>query len=367
MPHHWLPFAVDARKFGTYAGAAAAQPQPYDVGFTGASGADKYPIRDAILETIKTMSVRSYLGTWWQHTLNRADNRSWKSLSHEAYAQTMARSKMWVSTTGPSDLVGTRYYEVLASGTTMLLCNVPPSPSAYDGLFRNGVHVSARPDAPTHAHTAPHNTRDARQKLQRPATRSSWQVVLFDGMDDLRTKITYYAQHDDARRSIVRAARELVLELHTWDARARFISKVAEGVLDGHAPRYTPPPEVSTLEASSRYVGCFDAPTGNQLRAHGLREPAHSRNRRKLWRYTVEDCQSACRGAGFGLSEGGFSTGNAHAQGRCLCAVRRGTVAAPRPPQLRARPEADCATTCTLHDPRPCGGPRAIALFEPQR
>ena len=89
-------------------------------------------------------------------------------------------------------------------------------------------------------------------------------------MDDLRAKITHYARNDDARRSIARAARQLVLELHTWDARARFISKVAEGVLVGHAPRYTPPPEVSKLEASSRYVGCFDAPTGNQLRAHGL-------------------------------------------------------------------------------------------------
>lgn len=150
VPHHWLPFAVDARKFGMY--ADAAEPQPYDVGFTGASGADKYPIRAAILETIKSMNVRSYLGTWWQESLNRADNRSWKSLSHEAYAQTMARSKMWVSTTGPSDLVGTRYYEVLASGTTMLLCNVPPSPSAYDGLFKDGIHVSTHVRCPD-AHT----------------------------------------------------------------------------------------------------------------------------------------------------------------------------------------------------------------------
>jgi len=186
-------------------------------------------------------------------------------------------------------------------------------------------------------------------------------------MDDLRAKIIHYARHDDARQSIVRAARQLVLELHTWEARARFISKVAEGVIDGHAPRYTPPPEVSKLEASSRYVGCFDAPMRNQLQAHGLREPARSRNRKRLWRYTVEDCQLACRGAGFGLSEGGFSTGNAHAQGRCLCASRRGPVAAPRPPRLRARPDADCATTCSLHDPRPCGGPRAMALFEPPR
>ena len=55
----------------------------------------------------------------------------------------IATTKIWVSTTGPDWLVGTRYFEVLMSGTTLLLCNRPPKGSwTYSGLFRENVHVA---------------------------------------------------------------------------------------------------------------------------------------------------------------------------------------------------------------------------------
>ena len=180
VAHHWLPFAFDPAVFARHANAAARVPQPIDVGFTGASGLDKYPQRAAVLQTIResartattrppprhaahhvsrtpslpaswrpgpralftvttclrrAVNVSAYLGTWMQMTLNRKNNQSWKALSRKGYARTLASTKVWVSTTGPSELVGTRYYEVLASGTTLLLCNAPASPSVYDGLF----------------------------------------------------------------------------------------------------------------------------------------------------------------------------------------------------------------------------------------
>ena len=71
-------------------------PQPFDVGFTGASGLDKYPDRAAVLETIQAMNTTNYVGTWLQTTLNRADNRSWKAMSHARYARTIASAKLWV-------------------------------------------------------------------------------------------------------------------------------------------------------------------------------------------------------------------------------------------------------------------------------
>ena len=265
-------------------------------------------------------------------TLNRKNNQSWKALSRKGYARTLAATKVWVSTTGPSELVGTRYYEVLASGTTLLLCNAPPSPSVYDGLFEDGVHV-----------------------------------VTFRGMSDLREKVRFYLAHEGARRKIVLAAHALARSLHTWGARARFISHVTERALDqrhGRLPYYVPPPEASALEASTRYLGCYDAPRStSQLRASGLREPARSRNRRKLWRYTVQLCQAACEGGVFGLSEGGFSSGNAHTQARCLCAAAKGGDVALQERLSRRSSDAECATACSLHDPRPCGGANAIALF----
>eukprot|EP00966_Prymnesium_polylepis_P227594 5267092-Prymnesium_polylepis.1 len=50
-------------------------------------------------------------------------------------------------------------------------------------------------------------------------------------------------------------------------------------------------------------------------------DPPRSRNKRKLRRYTVQLCQTACRGRAFTLQSGGFSSGNGHADGVCMCAV----------------------------------------------
>tara|TARA_B100000795_G_C22765564_1_gene425554 strand:+ start:658 stop:1104 length:447 start_codon:yes stop_codon:yes gene_type:complete len=53
VPHHWLPFAFDPAVFARHASKAEKVPQPIDVGFTGASGLDKYPQRAAVLQTIR--------------------------------------------------------------------------------------------------------------------------------------------------------------------------------------------------------------------------------------------------------------------------------------------------------------------------
>ncbi|KOO33133.1 hypothetical protein Ctob_007209 [Chrysochromulina tobinii] len=152
VPHYRLPFGVDAALYGKHAGTLdAGAPQRFDVGFTGASN-HKYPLREAILALVRSMNVSSYLGTWQQTSMRVGTNNSWKALDRDGYVRQLSLSKMWVSTTGPSDIVGTRYFEVLASGTTLLLCN--RNPGAYDELFEDGVHA-----------------------------------VVFDGMDDLRAKI----------------------------------------------------------------------------------------------------------------------------------------------------------------------------------
>ena len=53
VPHHWLPFAFDPAVFARHASKAERVPQPIEVGFTGASGLDKYPQRAAVLQTIR--------------------------------------------------------------------------------------------------------------------------------------------------------------------------------------------------------------------------------------------------------------------------------------------------------------------------
>lgn len=337
VPHHWMPFGVDVTKFSARPGVFGPEAQPYDVGFTGASGVDKYPMRSKLLEELKSMNVSGFFGTWQQTALNRKDKNAWKAGDHAEYAKTIARARIWLSTTGPSDIVGTRYFEILASGTTLLMCNRPPKGEwVYDGLFEEGEHV-----------------------------------VMFDDVAEMHRKVEYYLRNETERRRIVLAARAKTLRIHSWEARARFLSRVAEAAIqkqktDGlAAPRYVPPPYARPANDSS-YVGCFlQRATAAET---GLREPWRSRNARKLFRYTVASCEAACvpragKGGSYAaLSGGGFATGNGHALARCMCAVAPLT----KLDGWRRRPDAECSTVCSLHDARPCGGLRAVALFRRQ-
>lgn len=349
VPHHWMPFGVDVATYAVRPGAFGKEAQPYDVGFTGASGADKYPLRSSMLREIQSMNVSGFFGTWSQTALNRNDPHAWKAGDHADYAVRIARARIWLSTTGPSQLVGTRYFEILASGTTLLMCNRPkPGEWVYDGLFEDGVHV-----------------------------------VMFDDVADLHVKVLQYLRNESARQKIVTAAYELTRRIHSWDARARFITRVAEMAIlrqqsTASTVGYVPPPKARSANDSS-YVGCFLTRLGQESAA--LRQPLRSRNARRLHRYTVASCEAACSQRGVrtrahtrargdfassgnnyaALVGGGFTTGNGHTLAKCMCAAPNLT----RADGWRRRPDAECSTVCSLHDARPCGGYRAVALFRP--
>lgn len=325
VPHYWMPFGVDTRLYGQHAGEFGPAAQPFDVGFTGASGS-KYPMREAILRTITALNVSAYLGTWSQAMLNRADARSWKPLNRKAYAAQLARTKIWVSTTGPENIVGTRFFEVLASGTTLLLCNRPPaevlqsSPWVYDGLFEDGVHA-----------------------------------VLFDGLDDLRSKILRFLRDEPARRRIVAAAVALARSRHSWDERARFVTRASLHAIAKHPPRkvyYTPPDPRRRPKSNATFVGCLhprEMPT-----AHEWLKP-----RTRLSWFTASTCELQCRRrnqSAFALLGGGFSNGMAHRLAKCSC-WNELPVPHARPPPLHT-----CDFSCTLYDLRPCGG-TSLAVY----
>mmetsp|Transcript_19642 Transcript_19642/g.59524 ORF Transcript_19642/g.59524 Transcript_19642/m.59524 type:complete len:498 (-) Transcript_19642:57-1550(-) len=323
VPHYWMPFGVNTGLFGKHAGNFDAQ--RFDIGFTGASNS-KYPMREGILGVIKSLNVTSYLGTWSQTVLNRADKRAWRTLSHANYAAQIAQTKMWVSTTGPENIVGTRFFEVMASGTTLLLCNRPSpatlkvTPWVYDGLFEEGVHA-----------------------------------VLFDGLDDLRAKIFYYLRNEPARRRIVTAAASLTRARHSWDARARFVTEATMSAIGKHPqgkPYYVPLAQPQSQHSNAIFTGCWsnsDLPPGYQ----------ELKPRTRLAWFTVSTCESQCykrNYSTFALHGGGFSNGMAHRLARCSC----GQI----PPDQRRRPQplASCDYSCTLYDLRPCGG-RMYALY----
>jgi hypothetical protein len=191
----------------------------------------------------------------------------------------------------------------------------------YDGLFEDGVHA-----------------------------------VVFNDMDDLRAKILYYTANEAARQRIVRAAFKLVERVHTWQARATFITQVVQHHVLQHqagAPYYIPPPR---QKAAEPFVHCIDART-NSIRF----EEVHAR--RPLRRYTVASCALKCSArsaAHFAMQCGGFCSGNGHRLARCYCA--KGDVMRLRTSPKHRNP-AECATTCSLHDSRPCGGFDSLAVY----
>eukprot|EP00908_Phaeocystis_cordata_P017075 Transcript_2841.p1 GENE.Transcript_2841~~Transcript_2841.p1 ORF type:complete len:483 (+),score=23.40 Transcript_2841:84-1532(+) len=341
--HYRLPFAADAAMYGKFAGNYSSQ--EWDVGFTGSSS-KKYAFRQRVLATLRKMrGIRPFLKSWSQVTASHDDQ--WNRLSRLGYVKQVASTKIWVSTTGPDWIVGTRYFEVLMSGTTLLLCNRPPANvTTYSGLFEDGVHV-----------------------------------VMFDGMADLQSKVRQYLDDEPARRRIVGAAHKLALSTHRWEDRAAFMTRVAHRAIELHPPG-TPwfsRPASKPAVALSPPVGCFVEEPSLMERARkggaATRRRARDNSTRVLVElkrpashmgpyrhgFGVDDCESACAAyPHYGLLAGGFTSGDAHRRASCYCG-RPGVLRA----LLRHKSPRRCASTCSLRDERPCGGPGAISLYTP--
>ena len=57
------------------------------------------------------------------------------NMTNEEYAKEINNSKIVLTTTGPGDLVGTRYFEIMASNKALIMCNRMPS-KIYDGITK---------------------------------------------------------------------------------------------------------------------------------------------------------------------------------------------------------------------------------------
>ena len=101
-----------------------------------------------------------------------------------SYIQLLRSSKMWLSTPSPANLVGTRYFEILATGTTLL---VTPKNNQVEGLFGP----------------------------------PGWHYIAFETLEELDQLLKYYKSHEAERMAIVRRAQLHVLAAHSWHVRAR--------------------------------------------------------------------------------------------------------------------------------------------------
>jgi len=200
----WMPFdSASARGFDR----PESWPQyEYDLGFTGVIRSDqtnnwRYRIWKSAWPILKQRGLRLYSGDRGGVHIGVAHTE----LNVSEYISKMRASKLWLSTTGPAALVGTRYFEVMATGTTLCVCNrmVGNSSIVYNSLgIKEGRHV-----------------------------------VMFESLAefvDIVTNYTLRHEYDAHRFAMVRRAQEVAFKRFTWTHVASRIDRVVHESIHKH-------------------------------------------------------------------------------------------------------------------------------------
>ena len=119
-------------------------------------------------------------------------------LKFSKYKSELAKAKMCLGTVGmpqDTDLVSTRYFETMASGTTLLLCEKSPLSNVYKAA---GII-----DGET--------------------------ALMFDGVDDFSSKIVNISKSitpsHNPYKHILENAKQMATRFHSWKNRASFFLK----------------------------------------------------------------------------------------------------------------------------------------------
>lgn len=101
------------------------------------------------------------------------------------YAKKIEESKIILTTTGPADLVGTRYFEIMASNKGLIICNRMPEEVYGDIVI------------------------------------DKFNCVMFDDENDFIEKCKYYLENEEERLKIVNNAYNYFLKKHTWNQKVK--------------------------------------------------------------------------------------------------------------------------------------------------
>ena len=174
VPFIHFPFAVDPELFKDY-----GEKKRYDLGFSGSLHEQWADVRVRVRNHLfvshpikwpRYWGIRVFWPGWW-HRHPRGED----------YARVINSSRMWLSTPSAIDLVGTRFFEIMAA-KTLLFCS---RSSAYEGLFEDNKHC----------------------------------VMFESDLSDFDDKLFYFLKHDNQRDMIIAQAYDHVRRNHTWERR----------------------------------------------------------------------------------------------------------------------------------------------------
>lgn len=140
----------------------------------------------------KVLSNTSRLSDYKLIINNRAKKHRYagKIFSPEEYARGLASSKICLITTGPADLVGTRYFEVMAGNKSLILCN-KMSEKIYGNMLIDGYNC-----------------------------------IMFSSETDFFDKARFYLENEEARVKIVNQAYNHFINSQTWQHRAQQVLNI---------------------------------------------------------------------------------------------------------------------------------------------
>jgi spore maturation protein CgeB len=187
-----LPFAANKNIFKNY-----ELEKTIDIGFSG-NMFNKGVYKDTNIMGDYFQNIREKIYTELQKSKYKNLNIWWNSnsgqyLYGQEYGKLINSSKIWLNTPSAIKIVGTRYYEVIASKTLLFCreCDV-----AYEGLgFEDGQTC----------------------------------VTFKSDLSDFEEKLFYYLKNEDAREKIVSRAYKMFIENHTWQHRAKFVIEKSLG------------------------------------------------------------------------------------------------------------------------------------------
>ena len=185
IPFYRIMWSANRNQFKDYGGD-----YQHDLFFSGVTRPEQSEnLRERVL--LELDRLNGDLGNFINARSHR-NNYAGTMFTDDEYARHLSNSKLCLVTTGPADLVGTRYFEIFAANRSLILCNRMDE-KVYDDMMIDGVNC-----------------------------------VMFSTVDEFYDKANHFLKNEEERMEIVNNAYNIFNTRLTWDTRAYEIKQIVE-------------------------------------------------------------------------------------------------------------------------------------------
>ena len=188
VPFHRIMWSANENLFKDY-----GEDYKFDLFFSGVTRPEQTEnLRERILSDMSKLSKYNLSINIRSHRTNYSGT----IFPPEDYAKSLASSKICFITTGPADLVGTRYFEVMAGNRSLILCN-RMGKDVYEDILID-----------------------------------EYNCVMFSDENEFFEKAIYYLEHEDERMKIVNNAHDYFIKTQSWNSKALKIKSIIESYIN---------------------------------------------------------------------------------------------------------------------------------------